>query len=644
MADDKIRYTLDVDDKGTPKVVKFGNESEKAGKKAEKGFAGAGEAVSSLGERIPGVGGAMAALSGGPMLAAAAGAAALIGGFGMMVMSSIDAADSMNDLSLRLGISTERLSVLSLYAEQSGTDIDTLAKAMGKLGAKVADGDGTLKAMGVTASSTDEALFQVADKIAATEDPMMRLKLATDAFGKSGQDMLPLLVQGGEALREMGGSAAIVTTEMARMSDEFNDGMAVLKAQATDVGMKLATAVLPHMLEWLEGVDNIRLGLNGVLDLLFDIDPLLNDAESRSKGRQAIIDQYAELQKVKQDAANAGYISQADALKNVLIDGKNVIQALKAFDEKPKPKDPEKTPGTSYESDAEKREREAAAKKRAADRLTARKKALSEEEAAVKASNDRIAAYNDKVSAVANERRDMAIQAEIAVDTAALTEEEAAIKASADRVAAYNANISSVENERRDMALQQELARQAQIEAGWMQVASSMSSLWSDALFEMGKTNGDFYDTLSEGFTAMIGKMVADLVANAAIFGILSLIPGANAAGFAAGLGGLGSAILGSFDTGTRALPATGPIIAHQGEAILPAPISAAARSGNWQPAMQFMGQGSRTTNNSRSTSSTTNNITIQVTGAQAMDYKEMGKVLQRATAWQERTRTKGSR
>ena len=246
MADEKIRYVLDVDDKGTPKIVKFGTASEKSGKQAEKAFAGASKSVQEFGAEIPVVSRAMSAMA-SPAAAAGAALAAVGVGMGVAVKKSIDFADNINDLSLRLGVSTERLSVLSLYAEQSGTDIESVASAMGKLGAKLSDGDKSLAKYKITATSVDGALYQIADRIKATEDPMLRLKIATDAFGKSGQQMLPMLVEGGDALRAMADSAPIVTTEMAKMSDKFNDSVAAMKGKFQGLGLEVTSSLLPAL-------------------------------------------------------------------------------------------------------------------------------------------------------------------------------------------------------------------------------------------------------------------------------------------------------------------------------------------------------------------------------------------------------------
>lgn len=311
MADEKIRYVLDVDDKGTPKIVKFGTASEKSGKQAATAFDKAGKSVKEFGAEIPVVSRAMSAMA-SPAAAAGAALAAVGVGMGVAVKRSIDFADNINDLSLRLGVSTERLSVLSLYAEQSGTDIESVASAMGKLGAKLSDGDKALSKYKITATSVDGALYQIADRIKATEDPMLRLKIATDAFGKSGQQMLPMLVEGGDALREMADTAPIVSTEMARMADSFNDKMAAMKGRFTQVGLGIAENVLPWLDKWLEGAERIAKAMG-----------MVSESESRSKDRAAIIEEFGQAQNNVRTKSNDG---------QTRVRGKTLREALAAFD------------------------------------------------------------------------------------------------------------------------------------------------------------------------------------------------------------------------------------------------------------------------------------------------------------------------
>lgn len=661
MSDEKIRYVLDVDDKGTPKIVKFGEASEKAGKKASSSFASAGAAVQNLGEKIPGLSGAMGVLSGGPMMAAAAGTAAVVGGFGAMVMHSVNAADGMNDLSLRLGISTERLSVLSLYAEQSGTDIDTLAKAMGKLGAKVAGGDETLKKMGVTASSTDEALFQVADKIAATEAPMLRLKLATDAFGKSGQEMLPLLVQGGDALRKMGGNAAIVTTEMAQMSDEFNDNMAAMKAQVANIGLNIASAVLPHMMDWLDGVDKIRKGMGEI----FGIQSLLTAGEQRTNERNAIIEQYGKLQEVKASAAAKGYISAADALKPVLIDGKTLLASLKAFDAANAPKEEPKTNG-GHESEAEAAARLAAAKKSHDDavaaanqesaRLVAHLQSVEEnrekfrsDSAALELAdrNAEISALNKEADARARlwavqdaaVARSMEIQQQVqAVEWEiergredAYAEEQKALSA---RLGMHNSTLTSM--------LQGEMSWHDARQKMWQETGASIINKMlevSEAWIADQIMRAAFADAARAETVAANGATAATLTAQDATpaalaatmsFGSAAIIGGAALAGIIA--------MAASYDVGTPSVNGNQLANIHDRETILPTWASIPAQRGDWGPAMRFMGQGG--SSSTTSTSSQTNHITVNVAGTNASP-DGIAKSLSRALQVQQR---KGAR
>lgn len=510
MADDKIRYVLDVDDKGTPKLVKFGTAAEKSSKQATKGFSQAGKALSEAGSQIPGVGMAMDVMSKGPLIGASVAAASLAVGFGVMVSKSIDMADSMNDLSLRLGISTERLSVLSLYAEQSGTDIDTLATAMGKLGVKVASGDKTLKSYGVTAGSADEALFQLADKIAATEDPMIRLKMATDAFGKSGQQMLPLLVQGGAALREMGANAPIVSTEMAKMADEFNDKMAEFKGQFVGIGLSITENVLPHLIAWADGVDRIRQAVG-----------MLTAEEARAEGRNAIIKKYG-------DAMTGSRTRSVDGVTR--IGGKTLRQSLTAYDAETAiaaPAKPAATPTVYGTPDKViKKEqsfeawRDGIRKKRQAELLDgyqAQMEAVQEEadfEAGVEA---RLLEFN----AVLN--------AEFRAEQAQLDAEALALQTEAEKA-----------------ALDARFAMQ-------MQFAGQMESVMASAFYNTLRNGDNLWEGLADGFANMLAQMAAQMAARAAIFTLFNVLSGGS---FGIAAGGLSSFVFraggGPYESGSN--------------------------------------------------------------------------------------------
>lgn len=514
MADDKIRYVLDVDDKGTPKLVKFGTAAEKSSKQAAKGFANAGKAISEAGSQIPGVGMAMDVMSKGPLIGASVAAASLAVGFGVMVSKSIDMADSMNDLSLRLGISTERLSVLSLYAEQSGTDIDTLASAMGKLGVKVASGDKDLKSYGVTASSADEALFQLADKIAATEDPMLRLKIATDAFGKSGQQMLPLLVQGGEALRDMGANAPIVSTEMAHMADEFNDKMAELKGSFVSAGLSMAEAFLPTLQKMLEVAGQVAVAIGGGKkaaemggnEWAKEADRIRSELKNNPSD-YVRIQLEAELKNAEllsrnytQKAAEIAVGSQAG--QGGVYKGESLVSA----------------PAKGYKSDEEIKA-EADAKAKAAKDFAAKQKKIEE---------DRIADAFRLNDLEVKAKWDAQVEYE---KNAAASEE--ARSAEAIRLNDLEMKTKSAQQKKYEDQKNAEAAAGFQLQ---MSYATQMEGVMSSAFYNSLMSGQSLWDGLAEGFTNMLAQMAAQMAARAAIFGLFDMFTGGT---FGVAAGGL---------------------------------------------------------------------------------------------------------
>jgi len=538
MADEKVRYVLDVDDKGSPKLIKFGDNAKSAGKKAEKGFADAGKAVSDFGDQIPGVSGAMQKMAAGPAVMAGAAVAALGVGFASMVKKSIDFADNMNDLSIRLGISTERLSVLSLYAEQSGTDIDTLATAMGKLGVKISEGDKDLKRWGITAGTSDEALFQLADRIAATEDPMLRLKIATDAFGKSGQNMLPLLVQGGAALREMSSNAPIVSSEMAKMADALNDRFAEMRGQAMGIGLGIAEHIIPQIDKWLDGVDKIRRAMG-----------LLNKGEMKEAERASIIAKYGD----KQDANRAAGMAGAPAwlMRKVganKIDGKTLQQALGEIDKK-------------YELPA--------SSASGAGRFGSGGAASSAKGRATEVDFQPIEEEWQKqhgglmgVSVDAEKALGPDYYSNIPVSPKAMEHLEAQRK-KADAIAD-----ASVAKQREQIA----------------SIAQGASGVLSNSFMQVDEGANAVFQSIADGFANMIAQMVAELAANAAILALLNIVAPGSGAVFSGGLSGLSGLVLGRATGGP--LPGSGAVLYNERreEAIIqrgPARVEPTSISGN---------------------------------------------------------------
>jgi hypothetical protein len=188
---------------------------------------------------------------------AALGVAVSVGGFATLIKSSIDAADNLHDMSERTGMTVEVLAGLKLVADQSGTSLDGLGTGFKKLSVNLVDAaagnkemSSIFKGLGISGTDAQAAMYRLADIMKTLPDGAQKTALAIKLLGRSGEEMIPLLNQGGEALRKMiehGQELSGVTSDMAVKADQFNDKMAELKTQTAAFGVNVATYTLPAL-------------------------------------------------------------------------------------------------------------------------------------------------------------------------------------------------------------------------------------------------------------------------------------------------------------------------------------------------------------------------------------------------------------
>lgn len=198
-------------------------------------------------------------------LLAGLGVSLSVAGFAAMIKHAIDAADQINKLSQKIGISVEALSTLRFAAQLSDVSLETLQKGIKGLSqiiteanTGVGDGAQVFDALGISVrnadgsmKSTDEVLLKVADVFANLEDGAVKTALAVKLFGKSGMDMIPFLNQGAAGISQLTAEAERLglklTTETARSAESFNDNLTALKASSSSLGIALARDFLPEL-------------------------------------------------------------------------------------------------------------------------------------------------------------------------------------------------------------------------------------------------------------------------------------------------------------------------------------------------------------------------------------------------------------
>lgn len=182
----------------------------------------------------------------GAVGAAVAGMVASLGAI-EKIKGAIDILDRLDDWAEKSGIAVERLSELRFAGEAVGTPIDALASGITKLNKSIVEAAGgnkeaaaTFKALGIEVKnadgslrSNDEVLADMAERFAGYEDGAAKAALAQRVFGKSGEEMIPLLNQGRDGLAKLRTEAqqlgAIYSGELAKEAAAFNDNLTKIR-------------------------------------------------------------------------------------------------------------------------------------------------------------------------------------------------------------------------------------------------------------------------------------------------------------------------------------------------------------------------------------------------------------------------------
>lgn len=181
--------------------------------------------------------------------------------------ATADYADNLNDMSQKVGVSTETLSKWGFAAEQSGSTLEgvgtglkilaknmELATAGGKAQTAAFAAAGiTTKQLAAAGGDVNKILPLLADSFAKSEDGAGKTAIAMQLLGKSGTELIPMLNAGSAGLDEMGLAAErtgrVVSQDAARAADEFNDRLAELEGSMKGMAGVVGTVLIPPLTE-----------------------------------------------------------------------------------------------------------------------------------------------------------------------------------------------------------------------------------------------------------------------------------------------------------------------------------------------------------------------------------------------------------
>ena len=184
-----------------------------------------------------------------------------------------DMGSDMKDMSERTGVAVEALSELRYAAEQSGSGAEDLEKGLRTMSRNIVEAArGSKEArkgfarLGLTIAdlaglSPDQQFELIADRLAAVQNPINRATIALEIFGKTGANLLPLLMTGANGIQELRREAnrlgLTMSTADAEAAEAFGDALSTLWRSLKQVTFMVGAALAPTLkdiAEWFTQV------------------------------------------------------------------------------------------------------------------------------------------------------------------------------------------------------------------------------------------------------------------------------------------------------------------------------------------------------------------------------------------------------
>lgn len=193
--------------------------------------------------------------------------------FGNAIVESAGFADEIMTLSVQTGLSTDKLQEMKYMSELIDVDLETVTKSMAKLTKNMAsakDGTGTtaeaFNALGVKIKNADGTLRNNQDVFNDTITALGKVKneterdaLAMQIFGKSAQDLNPLIAQGGDALAELAKEAHetgyVLDNETLNSLGGVDDGIQRMTKAVEGIKNNLVAEFAPAITDFINSID-----------------------------------------------------------------------------------------------------------------------------------------------------------------------------------------------------------------------------------------------------------------------------------------------------------------------------------------------------------------------------------------------------
>jgi len=181
------------------------------------------------------------------MFGIAMGGAAMVAG----LKNLVDELDNIGKTAQRIGVTTDAMQKLKIASELSGNSINTIQTAFKRMSAVVYDAQRGLKdandsigALGLSiddfsGKNTEQMFEMITIELRKITNESQKSALAQKIFGRSGQELIPLINNYKEIAKEAENAGSIISESAIRKAEKFNDDLTKFnaKAKSTVVGI-----------------------------------------------------------------------------------------------------------------------------------------------------------------------------------------------------------------------------------------------------------------------------------------------------------------------------------------------------------------------------------------------------------------------
>lgn len=194
--------------------------------------------------------------------------------------------DAAGETAQKIGVNAEELQLMSFLAKDAGASAEDLGMSLRvlsrnaletkkgskelsadfeRLGVRVTDSTGKLK-------PASDLLIELADSFSNVKDETERTALAQKVLGRSGTQMIPMLLKGSAAIREQMESAKalgfVIDNEMIEASDKLKTAQAEQAAAAKGLRLAFARQLIPVFTELAKATTKLYVKLQPLAQIL----------------------------------------------------------------------------------------------------------------------------------------------------------------------------------------------------------------------------------------------------------------------------------------------------------------------------------------------------------------------------------------